>query len=816
MPFLHKLSSRLARLKARVAPAAVTTLVVSGALSCEKPVSVTGPGATLARVLVSPKTVVLGPGQVAVFRAVGLMSTGDTAGTPVTWSATGGTIVDSSASNGVHYGHYQAAASAGVYRVMATDQPGGQADTAAVTVSRVPVAGVAVQPATGNLALGGTLQLTAVTRDSAGNVLTGRVVVWSSNAPAVASVTGGGLVSGAAPGSAVITATSEGRSGTATIAVVTASVASVVVSPASGSLPVSGTLQLTATPKDSNGNPLSGRTITWASNNTALAAVSGTGLVTGIAPGSVTITATSGGQSGTAALTVVAVSVASVVVSPASSSLLVGTTLQLTATPKDSNGNPLSGRAVTWATNNAGVATVSASGLVTGVAAGSATITATSGGRGGTATITVTSAGSGSWITDPSVVLTEATLSKPGYLVPVSPAPFGLKVTRVVNDPGQSMTFQNGSGTWGSDARQHYSKDQVWNADGTLLALQNSGSPGYVYLDGNTYQPARGECSNYGYDDDRWHPTLAHAHERINVHSSSLEWFDVTTCTQTRAWTLPFSVVGLGMGEGNVSFDGRYVALSDGVSAFLVDMDPQAPYAPYPSSRIGPTVNLANCGLSDCSIDWVSVSPSGKYVVVVYNGDHPRVYAVDPTTLGFAPLPMPTIYSNCAGTAPQGFIYDVGHADMTLNPFDNNEDVIVGQEHCGNAGSTVAGKLIGGVMMVRLRDGAITPLTDPTNEAYPHHVSTRSYDRPGWAYVGYYYAAGARFSNEIIAVKLDGSKSVERIAHTHTDDGCYRCEAHAVPSRDGLRVLWASDWMINGNGTGSSSVTQAFVVDTRP
>ena len=67
-----------------------------------------------------------------------------------------------------------------------------------------------------------------------------------------------------------------------------------------------------------------------------------------------------------------------------------------------------------------------------------------------------------------------------------------------------------------------------------------------------------------------------------------------------------------------------------------------------------------------------------------------------------------------------------------------------------------------------------------------------------------------------LSLKLDGSKAVERIAHTHTDAACYRCEAHAVPSRDGLRVLWASDWMIAGGGTGSTSITQAFVVDTRP
>jgi len=232
------------------------------------------------------------------------------------------------------------------------------------------------------------------------------------------------------------------------------------------------------------------------------------------------------------------------------------------------------------------------------------------------------------------------------------------------------------------------------------------------------------------------------------------------------------------------------------------------------ANMIGPARDLTDCGLaSGCSIDWVSISPSGKYAVVTYNGDYPRVFDVDPTTLALTPRPMPQIYTNCHGTAAQGFVYDLGHADMTFNPFDNNEDVLIGQEHCGNRGKTVSGILIGGVMMTRLRDGAITPLTNPANEAYPDHISTRSYDRPGWVYVGYYNSAGQRFNDEIVAVRLDG-QAVERLAHKHSAfSGCSRCESHGVPSRDGLRVLFASNWALNGDGT--SSVIQAYVVDTR-
>src|SRR5438105_4887413 len=74
-----------------------------------------------------------------------------------------------------------------------------------------------------------------------------------------------------------------------------------------------------------------------------------------------------------------------------------------------------------------------------------------------------------------------------------------------------------------------------------------------------------------------------------------------------------------------------------------------------------------------------------------------------------------------------------------------------------------------------------------------------------------------RFTDEIIAVKMDGSKSVQRFAHTHTIwDGCYRCEAHGVPAPDGRRVLWASNWTRNCTTCGTSNDIKAYVADARP
>src|SRR5207247_1552303 len=141
--------------------------------------------------------------------------------------------------------------------------------------------------------------------------------------------------------------------------------------------------------RDASGNVLSGRVITWSSSNASFASVNGSGLVTGAGAGSATITATSEGQSGTSSVTVTFVPVASVTVTPPSASVQVGQTVQLTATPKDANGNTLPGRTVTWASSNTTAGTVSSSGLGTRVATGTALITATSEGKTGSAVVAV-------------------------------------------------------------------------------------------------------------------------------------------------------------------------------------------------------------------------------------------------------------------------------------------------------------------------------------------------------------------------------------------------------------------------------------------
>lgn len=264
-----------------------------------------------------------------------------------------------------------------------------------VIVEPPQVASVSVSLATTTIMVGATTQATASAMDTRGLSLSSELRTWTSSAPLIASVSGSGLVTGVAPGTATIRGTVMGRTGSVDVTVL-APVASVQVSGAGGVSTVQrgNTLQLTATLRDAGGAILTGRSVTWTSSNAAFASVSASGLVTGTGTGSATITATAEGASGTLQVTV-STDVATVTVTPSSPTIapvgavLTGGTQQLTATPRSAAGTALSGRVTTWRSLDTTIAVVDASGLVTAVRPGSVGIEATVEGVTGNASVTV-------------------------------------------------------------------------------------------------------------------------------------------------------------------------------------------------------------------------------------------------------------------------------------------------------------------------------------------------------------------------------------------------------------------------------------------
>ena len=253
---------------------------------------------------------------------------------------------------------------------------------------------VVVSPSEARLAgLGATVQLSAVVRDQNGQAMTA-AVTWASSDAAVATVGTDGLVTAVANGTATITATAGGASGSAAVTVEqVVVVAAVSVSPAADTLLALGdTARFMAEATDTDGNLIGDAAFSWESSDTAVATVGTDGLVTAVANGTATITATAGGMSGSAAVTVEQVPVA-VSVSPAADTLLaLGDTARFMAEATDANGHLIGDVAFSWESGDAAVATVDAAGLVTAVANGTATITATAGGVSGSAAVTVATA----------------------------------------------------------------------------------------------------------------------------------------------------------------------------------------------------------------------------------------------------------------------------------------------------------------------------------------------------------------------------------------------------------------------------------------
>lgn len=359
----------------------VSTLVCAAAiLSCGG--DSTGPGGGNAGVTVTPSSESVGVGSSVTLSATVTDAAGHTVnGASIFWNTENAAVATVSGT-GVVVG-----IAVGTVRIAASS--GGMSGFSTITVIPPGVASVTVSPSGPTIKIGETVHLVAQTLDAAGAVLTGRTVTWSSSNTDVATVDNTGLVTGVIVGGSVITATSEGKSGTAAVAVNAAVAASITVAPPSVIITTGQTSQLTATVKDASGTVISGAVVTWNVDNAAIATVSSTGLVTGQTSGAATVTATSGAAHVGVPVTVTLPPANTVIVSPSSVALLLTQTQPLTATVTDAGGHTIPGATVTWQSNNTAVATVNSAGVVTAVLPGSATITGTSGAASGTSQVTV-------------------------------------------------------------------------------------------------------------------------------------------------------------------------------------------------------------------------------------------------------------------------------------------------------------------------------------------------------------------------------------------------------------------------------------------
>ena len=298
------------------------------------------------------------------------------AGVPVTWSTSDPDVATVDATGAV------TAVGPGLAIITATG--GGASGTATLRVTSLALD---IQPATAAMDVGATSQFAATNAIGP--------VTWTSSDQSIATVSAAGIVTAESPGTVTIIGTTTSalgvQRGTATIVVritfVGEPIISVAGSPVTlGSAPVlreGDTRTLIASARDRQGNIITLPSVQWSADNPNILTVdAATGTVKAVAVGSVRVTATTDGRSGTTTVRVIR-RVTSVVVTPdPTPTIRAAAKLALVANPKSADGTDagdLADRVITWnVVNPAGAtqtATVSTNGIVTGVYPGDADVT---------------------------------------------------------------------------------------------------------------------------------------------------------------------------------------------------------------------------------------------------------------------------------------------------------------------------------------------------------------------------------------------------------------------------------------------------------
>jgi uncharacterized protein YjdB len=255
-----------------------------------------------------------------------------------------------------------------------------------IAITTILVSSVSVSPTTVTINSGQTTQLTTIVLPSNA---TNKTLSWLSSNSSVASVSSSGLVSGLTAGSTVITVVStDGSNKTATCAVtVNILVSGITLNNSQINLQTTQTSQLVATIEPSNAT---NKTLSWSSSNSSVASVSSSGLVTGLTVGStfITVASTDGSnRTATCAVTVI-IPVSGITLNNSQINLQTTQTSQLVAAVEPSNAT---NKTLLWSSSNSSIASVSSSGLVTGLTVGSTVITvASTDGSNRTATCAVT------------------------------------------------------------------------------------------------------------------------------------------------------------------------------------------------------------------------------------------------------------------------------------------------------------------------------------------------------------------------------------------------------------------------------------------
>jgi hypothetical protein len=337
-------------------------------------------------------------------------------------------------------------------------------------------------------------------------------------------------------------------------------------------------------------------------------------------------------------------------------------------------------------------------------------------------------------------------MERPEYLKTLRDPQYGVDYT-CVSDPA---AFGVSSGS--SILRSNYPKIQAWNADMSLITLNF----GYFLLNGDDYTIYK-KSGNY-YNERRWSnvdPDIAYF-----CSGSSFKKYNVKSGQETTLHTFSGYSATIGPWEGSISADDKYVIItneSGGVAknAALYDIE-------------GDSV-VSTKSFSD-DIDWVSVTPSGNYIVVNNRGAN-KIEVYD----------LKFNYLRTVGVGSQ-------HGDFGID----------------SEGNEVWIQVIP-LSMARLSDGKFTRLLEPNIGG---HISGRGFGNPGWALVSTDINNEFSYATQLFEIKLDGSGIIRHFGYARSSCTTYDNYPFGSVSRDGKKVIFNSDWLY---GTGSGGDAVAYI-----
>ncbi len=320
---------------------------------------------------------------------------------------------------------------------------------------------IVISPSGPSVPLGETQQFTATAhyRDGKTADITASVA-WSTSNTSVATISASGLANTHSTGSVTVSATMSGVTGQGTFTVGDAALVSIAVTPANSQLLIGSLNQFTATGTftDQSTKDITS-TVTWASSNPSVASVNGSGVVTAVSAGTLTVSATSNSISGSTSATVQGSTLLSISIFPANGSIANGTTIQFHALGNYSDGSTQNiTRQVNWTSSNTAVAQIQSNGQSKGFSPGSTTISATLNGVTGTTPFTVTNA-----------TIVSINVLPPGQTIAI----------------GTSLDF-SAAGHFSDGTLQDITNDSNWNSTNTAVATMGGTNTATAVSSGTT------------------------------------------------------------------------------------------------------------------------------------------------------------------------------------------------------------------------------------------------------------------------------------------------------------------------------------------